>query len=142
MISVCACDSVHGVNANQAHIRKNPDKRICGAHRPEQRKASITGKRDEMEMAVPVVANEFVGHGAQEKSKPRPFKPERVGHPEQRNQSLGVDVLKWYHPTVLAVNKTNTNGWATRRIRLRGPGAMTVPTEGDSPGITVGTSRR
>jgi hypothetical protein len=126
LIFVCACDSVHGVNANRAHIRKNPVKRISGAHRPEQRKASITGKRDEMKMAVPVVANDFVGRGEQEKSKPRPFKPERVGHPEQQNQSLGVDhpeqrnqslrvdVLKWYHPTVLAGNKKNTKGWATR----------------------------
>ena len=115
LISVCACDSVHGVNANRAHIRKNPVKRISGAHRPEQRKASITGKRDEMEMAVPLVANDFVGYGAQEKSKPRPFKPERVGHPEQRNQSLGVDVLKWYHLIALAGNKKNAKGWATRQ---------------------------
>ena len=67
-------------------------------------------------MAVPVVANEFVGHGAQEKSKPRPFKPERVGHAEQRNQSLGVDVLKWYHLIALAGNKKNAKGWATRPI--------------------------
>jgi hypothetical protein len=26
--------------------------------------------------------------------------PERVGHPEKLNQSPGVDVLEWYHPTV------------------------------------------
>jgi hypothetical protein len=31
------------------------------------------------------------------KSKTRPFqKPRRVGHPENRNHSLGVDVLEWY----------------------------------------------
>jgi hypothetical protein len=47
-----------------------------------------------MEMAVSVVANELVGHGRQEKSKPRPSKPERVGHPEKQNQFLSVDVLK------------------------------------------------
>jgi hypothetical protein len=34
-----------------------------------------------MQMAASVVANEFAGHGRQEKSKPRPSKPERVGHP-------------------------------------------------------------
>jgi hypothetical protein len=34
------------------------------------------------------------------KSKPRPFKTERVGHPEKPNQFLGVDVLEWYHATV------------------------------------------
>jgi hypothetical protein len=39
-------------------------------------------------------------HGTQEKSKPRPFKNERVGHPEKLNQFLGVDVLEWYHPYV------------------------------------------
>jgi hypothetical protein len=32
--------------------------------------------------------------------KPRPFKAERVGHPEKPNQSLGVDVLQWYHSIV------------------------------------------
>jgi hypothetical protein len=57
-----------------------------------------------MQVTVPVVANEFVGHGTKEKSNPRPFKPERVGHPEKlnperQNQSLSVDVLEWYHPT-------------------------------------------
>jgi hypothetical protein len=31
---------------------------------------------------------------------PAPFNPERVGHPEGLNQSLGVDVLEWYHPIV------------------------------------------
>ncbi len=35
-----------------------------------------------MQMAAPVVANEFVGHGNSEKSKPRPSKSERIGDPE------------------------------------------------------------
>jgi hypothetical protein len=52
-------------------------------------------------MAAPVVANEFVDHGSKEKSKPRPSKSVWVGHPEKRNQSLCVDVLEWYHPTVI-----------------------------------------
>jgi len=52
-------------------------------------------------MAAPKVANEFVGHGAEEKSKPRPFNPERVGHPEMLTQSLGVDVLEWYQLKVI-----------------------------------------
>ena len=34
----------------------------------------------------------------QEKPIPRPLKPERVGRPEELNHSLGVEVLKWYHP--------------------------------------------
>jgi hypothetical protein len=46
------------------------------------------------------LSNEFVSRGTQEKSKPRPFKAERVGHPERLNQFLGVDVLEWCHPTV------------------------------------------
>jgi hypothetical protein len=46
------------------------------------------------------LSNEFVTRGTQEKSKPRPFKAERVGHPERLNQFLGVDVLEWYNPTV------------------------------------------
>jgi hypothetical protein len=44
------------------------------------------------------LSNEFVGHGRNEKSIPRPFGNERVGHPEKLNQSLGDDVLEWYHP--------------------------------------------
>ena len=39
--------------------------------------------------------NEFVSHATQEKSNPRPFKPERVGHPEKLNRFLGDDVLEW-----------------------------------------------
>jgi hypothetical protein len=63
-----------------------------------------------MQMAAPVVANEFVGHGNQEESKPRPSKSERVGHPEEQSpkkqsQYRRVDVLKWYHPTVRAVDR-------------------------------------
>jgi hypothetical protein len=27
-------------------------------------------------------------------------KTRRIGHPEKLNQSLGVDVRKWYHPIV------------------------------------------
>jgi hypothetical protein len=33
---------------------------------------------------------------------PDPIKTERVGHPEKRNQFLGVDVLEWYHAIVIA----------------------------------------
>jgi hypothetical protein len=35
---------------------------------------------------------------AQRSQNPDPFKPERVGHPEKLNQSLGVDVPEWNHP--------------------------------------------
>jgi hypothetical protein len=59
-------------------------------------------------MTASVAANEVVGHGRQEQSKPRPFKPERVGHPENLNQSLGVDILEWYYPTVCLRQQQNT----------------------------------
>ena len=42
----------------------------------------------------------FMGHEKQGNSKPRPFKSEMVGHPQQPSQFLGVDVLEWYHPLV------------------------------------------
>jgi hypothetical protein len=29
---------------------------------------------------------------------PDPFETERVGHPKKPNQSLGVEVLRWYYP--------------------------------------------
>ena len=60
-----------------------------------------------MQMAASVVANEFAGHGTEEKSKPRPFKLERVGHPEKPNQSLGVDVLEWYPLNVIRRQEGN-----------------------------------
>ena len=53
-----------------------------------------------MEIVASIVADEFIGHGTREKSKPRPFKTERVGHPEKPNRPLSVDLLGWYHPSV------------------------------------------
>jgi len=43
--------------------------------------------------------------------------PERVGHPENQNQLLGVDVLEWYHPTVIIRRQKNHERLATRPIR-------------------------
>jgi hypothetical protein len=42
-------------------------------------------------------SDEFVGSGTKLKSKPRPFKTERVG-PEKRNQLLSDDVRELGHP--------------------------------------------
>jgi hypothetical protein len=39
--------------------------------------------------------------------KPRPFKPETVGNPERPNQSLGVDVLEWYHLNMIHRQEEN-----------------------------------
>jgi hypothetical protein len=39
------------------------------------------------------LSNEFVSCGAEEKSKPRAFKSERVGHPEKPIQCVKIDVL-------------------------------------------------
>jgi hypothetical protein len=62
-----------------------------------------------------------VGHGRKEKSKPRPFETERVGHPEKLDQFLGVDVLEWYHLSVSSRQQKKyervghpPKGWATR----------------------------
>jgi hypothetical protein len=85
-----------------AHLAKNIHKSISGANRAQQRQASIASESNEMQMSTTVAPDELVGHGTEEKSKPRPFKPERVGHPEKLNQSPGVDVLEWYHPQVRA----------------------------------------
>jgi hypothetical protein len=51
------------------------------------------------------IATFVYNYGNSDKSKPRPSKSERVGHPEKQspeklNQFLGVDVLEWYHPIV------------------------------------------
>jgi len=60
-----------------------------------------------MQMALAVAANKCVGHGTQRSQKPRPFKTERVGHPEKLNQSIGGDVLKWYHHNVICRQEEN-----------------------------------
>jgi hypothetical protein len=36
-----------------------------------------------------------------ERQNPGPFETERAGHPEGLNPSLGINVLEWYHPTVM-----------------------------------------
>jgi hypothetical protein len=66
---------------------------------PESRlkRRATHSKSNSISKGAPPV--EFVAHKRNEKSKPRPFKTERVGHPEKRNQSLGDDVLEWYHPS-------------------------------------------
>jgi hypothetical protein len=82
------------------HLAKNMDENLSGADRAQKRQASIASEGNEMQMVASIVANEFVGHEREEKSKPRPFKTERVGHPEKLRQLLGVDVLEWYHSIV------------------------------------------
>jgi hypothetical protein len=59
--------------------------------------------------------HDFVGQETTKKSKPRPFKPERVGHPERLNQFLRDDVFEWYHPIVHVRGPKDAKGWATRR---------------------------
>jgi hypothetical protein len=53
-----------------------------------------------MQMPLTIVADEFVGHGEQGKSNPRPFKSQKGRPPGRQRQSLGVDVLEWYHAIV------------------------------------------
>jgi hypothetical protein len=83
-----------------ARLAKNLDEGVSSANRAQKGQSPIASERDEMEMAAAVVANEFVGHESSDKSKPRPSKNERVGHPEQQspekqNQSLSKDVQEW-----------------------------------------------
>jgi hypothetical protein len=70
--------------------------------RPTKRTV-LAGKRgtegDEMKTAAPVMMSLSAIVGT-EPQNPDPFEAERVGHPEKPNQSLGVDVLEWYHPAV------------------------------------------
>jgi hypothetical protein len=77
------------------HLAKNLDENISGANRAQQRQASITGERNEMQMAASIVPNELDGHGKKEKSKPRPFKPERVGHPEEQGPENPKASASW-----------------------------------------------
>jgi hypothetical protein len=65
-----------------AGLAKNLDKGVSSANRAQQRQASIASEGDKVQMAASIMADEFVGHGKKEKSKPRPSRSGRVGHPE------------------------------------------------------------
>jgi hypothetical protein len=52
--------------------------------------------------------------GRREHPNARPFKFERVGHPEKLNQSLSDEVLKWYHPDMRVSQQKKEKGCATR----------------------------
>jgi len=43
---------------------------------------SVTSESGEMNEFAPTMANQFVSHGKKEKSKIRPSKNGRIGHPE------------------------------------------------------------
>src|SRR5579864_1454276 len=73
--------------------------------RVQKRQPPIASESDEMQMAASVVANEFVGDGNSDKSKPRPSKCKRVGHPERQSpekqtQFLSKAVQESYHPCI------------------------------------------
>ena len=44
---------------------------------------------------------------AAERQNPDAFETERVGRPKMPNQSLGVDVLEWYDPSVSYLQDKN-----------------------------------
>jgi hypothetical protein len=67
-----------------------------------------------MQMAASAATHEFVVHGTKKKSKPRPFRTKRVGHPKQLDQILSVYVLEWYHSTMYVSHRKNAKGSATR----------------------------
>jgi hypothetical protein len=82
-------------------------------------------------MARPELANALVGHAAQEKSKSRLSKSERVGHSEIQNQFLSVDVLEWYHAAAMRRQKENC-----------GMGAPLADTMGDLAGQAADLSHK
>jgi tetratricopeptide (TPR) repeat protein len=110
-----------------AHLAENLHENISGANGAQQGQASLASESNEMQMAAPIVADEFVGHGRKEKSNPRPFKSERVGHPEKQNQSHSDDVLEWYHPCAGCRQEKKHGRVATRRLcgkQKAGPPAL------------------
>ena len=67
-----AGNSVHGINADPSALEIRVERTAApepvamsspSANRAQQRKTSIVSEGDEMQMAAPVVANDFVGHG-------------------------------------------------------------------------------
>jgi hypothetical protein len=91
--------SHEGEPVEVADVIENVDKEGSGTNRAQKGQAPIANESDEMQMAVTVVADEFVGHGGKGKS-PTLLKTERVGHPEKPRHFLGIDVPEWYHPIV------------------------------------------
>jgi hypothetical protein len=63
----------------------------------------ITDEGDEMKIAAGMMSNWLIDYGTERTPKPQTLpKAWRVCHPERPNQSLGVNVLEWYQPTVVA----------------------------------------
>jgi hypothetical protein len=105
-----------------ARLTENLNKGVSSANGAQKRQPPKASEGDEMQMAAPVVANEFVGHESSDKSKARPSKNERVGHPERQspekqNQFLSKDVQEWYYSTVRPCQQKRAKGWATRPKR-------------------------
>ena len=72
-----------GESVAVACFAQDLDKRVSSANGAQEWKTPISSEGDEMEMAASVMANEFVSHGKKEKSKPRPSRSGRIGHPPQ-----------------------------------------------------------
>ena len=46
-------------------------------------------------------------------------KARRVGHPQESNQSLSVDVLEWYYPNCSSRDLKKHERWPTRPLAFR-----------------------
>ena len=116
-----------------ARLPENLDDRISGANRARKRQALMAGERNKLQVAMPVMANEFMGHGVGENTKTlRPFEKSRrrFCHPRRKtNPGKARPVperermLEWYHPTARVRQEKKRKGCATRQ------GPFSVQTE-------------
>jgi hypothetical protein len=90
-----------------AHLTKNLDKNILGANRTQKRQTSIAGEGNEMQMAAPVVANEFVGHATREKSTPDPLKSKGSATRKSQTSPLALTYRGGMIPSRAFVNWKN-----------------------------------
>ena len=73
---------------------ENLNESILGTNRTQEGHAPVTTERDEMKMPAPVNSNQFVGHGVEGTSKPRPFE-NREGSATRKSETRHSGLTYW-----------------------------------------------
>jgi hypothetical protein len=75
-------------------VAKNLNESILGANRTQERHAPVTTECNEVKMPAPVNPNEFVSHGVEGTSKPRPFE-NREESATRKTEASNSELIYW-----------------------------------------------
>ena len=79
-MKILGCEE--SLNFKSSGASRRIEQYLSGANQAQRWQTPVTTECDEMEIVASIVADEFIGHGTQEKSKPLPFKTEAVKKPQ------------------------------------------------------------